>query len=207
MNINASTLLLLAMVGLCSADCSAALTSGESAVLYDSYAAERKGDLDTALSRMMILLPAHQDDYLINYRLGWLFSRGQKYKNAIAHYTRAAQVAPASVEPWLALSLLHLNLGYHRLALEASNELLKRDPKNYYGLLRLAAAQQAQKMNEAALAATDKGLELYPMDALFLEKKGYLLKALGRSKESDQTLEQLLILNPQNAYAKWALKK
>ena len=62
-------------------------------------------------------------------------------------------------------------------------------------------------MNEAALAATDKGLELYPMDALFLEKKGYLLKALGRSKESDQTLEQLLILNPQNAYAKWALKK
>lgn len=198
---------LLVLIGFCGAPSAEALTGDESALLQDSYVAEAKGDVEGAISRMVSLLGSKPDDYLVHYRLGWLFSRGRRYKNAIDHYAAAAQASPRSLEPWLALSLLQLNLGNHQLALEASAALLKRDPENYYGLLRSAAAQQALMRYAEALAATDKALELYPLDVLLLEKKGYLLRKLGRVSESDRTLGQLLLLSPQNAYAKSVLKR
>ncbi|MBI4676500.1 MAG: tetratricopeptide repeat protein [Elusimicrobia bacterium] len=203
----ALTLLLLALSWLLGAASAEALPTGASVLLYDSYAAEARGDNEAAISRMVTLLGTQPDDYLVHYRLGWLFSRVKKYKNAIDHYMRAAKAAPGSLEPWLALSLLNLDIGSYDVALGASNALLSRDPKNYYGLLRSAAALQALKRHEEALAATDQALELYPLDTLLLEKKGYLLRELGRVSESDQTLVQLLLLSPQNAYAKSVLKK
>lgn len=187
--------------------CAAAITRGESALLYDSYAEEAKGDIRASISRMVIILGSEPDDYLVNYRLGWLFSLDKEYKNSIDHYLRAAKTAPNSLDPWLALSLLYLNIGDYQLAIKSSNEILVRDPKNYYGLLRLAAAEQALGMNSEALAATNKDLRSYPLDTLLLEKKGYLLKKLGKGKESVHVLKQLLLLSPTNAYAKSVLKK
>jgi tetratricopeptide (TPR) repeat protein len=156
---------------------------------------------------MISLLNTQTDDYLVNYRLGWLFSRAKKDKNAIDHYEAAAKASPLSLEPWLALSLLHLNLGNHRQALEACAALLDRDPKNYFGLLRSAAAHQGLKKNSLALAVTDQALALYPLDTLFLEKKAYLLRELGKTEESDQVLAKLILLSPQNPYARSVLKR
>ena len=185
----------------------AALSADETILLYNSYAAESKGDLDDALSKALGVLRTQPDDYLVNYRLGWLFSRVKKFKNAIDHYAAAAKASPESVEPWLALSLLHLNLGNYQQTLGAGTALLKRDPKNYHGLLRTSSAQQVLKMHADALATTDEALMLYPLDTLFLERKGYLLRELGRTLESDQVLRRLLLVSPRNAYANSVLKK
>ncbi|MBI5884424.1 MAG: tetratricopeptide repeat protein [Elusimicrobia bacterium] len=198
---------LLVPLALGGTNSAAALTPDETTLLYNSYGAESKGDLDGALSHALGIIRTNPEDYLANYRLGWLFSRARKYKNAIDHYSAAAKASSESVEPWLALSLLHWNLGNYQQALGACTALLKRDPKNYYGLLRSSAAQQALKMNAEALATTDEALMLYPLDALFIERKGYLLRELGRPLESDQVLKRLLLVSPHNAYANSILKK
>lgn len=200
-------LFLLGSIALGGTPSAVALSADETILLYDSYAAESRGDVDGALAKALGVLRTQPDDYLVNYRLGWLFSRAKKYKNAIDHYTAAAKASPESVEPWLVLSLLHLNLGNHQQSLGAGTALLKRDPKNYFGLLRSSAAQQALKMHAEALATTNQALILYPLDALFLERKGYLLRELGKVAESDRVLGQLLLVSPQNLYANSVLKK
>ncbi len=184
-----------------------AISLNNQALVYESYAAERKYDYNKASEIMSKVLHSNSKDYFTHLRLGYLFSYSKKYKNSVNHYETAAKIAPESTEPWTALSLLYLNIGDPENALTASNQLLKIDSKNYYGTLRKGSSLIRLKKYSEALPVVEEGLAHYPSDLTFLEQKGFLLKSLGKDDEAKEILSYLLLLSPQNSYAKSILAK
>jgi tetratricopeptide (TPR) repeat protein len=156
---------------------------------------------------MTQLFAKKSNDYFVNYRLGWLFSLNQKYKNATEHYTKAADINPDSLEPWLALSLLYLNLGEWDKSMSYSLEVINRNKDSYYGHLRyITAAIQAKKCN----IAIDKILYIlksYPTDVVFLEQKAFCYESLSKIDEAKKAVVELKLLSPQNFYANSFMKK
>lgn len=185
-----------------------AFTLEEQTSVYDSYALEAKGQIGKAIERMVALSIKHGNDYFTNYRLGYLFSIDKKYKNSIEHYQKAATSAPTSVEPWLALSSLQVNLLDYAGAVASSTELLKRDPNNYYGLLRLTLSYIRLKNYQPAVDNANRSLQLYPIDPIFLEQKAFALAQMGRQDEARTVISTLILISPRNEFARtFTIKK
>lgn len=173
--------------------------------LSASYADESQGLIRAAIEKTVLAYKSEPSDYLVNYRLGWLFYLDRKYKNSIDHYTRAAGVAPLSLEPLLGLSQTLLAAEEYAKAWETCKSILKLDPGNYVARQRSAQAQLKLKLFAEALETTTRALASYPTDAIFLEQKGFALKQLGREEEARATLTLLLLVNPHNVYARAVL--
>ena len=174
--------------------------------LNESYALELKGRYEDAMKRVMSIFKKNRENYWINLRLGYLFTLTKNYKNAVRHYTAAANIMERSVEPWAGISLLYMNLGDYNRALQANNEVLRRDLSNYYAQIRMTIALIQLKRYEEAYSRVEDGLKLYPSDPTFLEQKGFLLMSFGQVDRAKDVLTTLLMINPQNAYAKSIVK-
>lgn len=183
------------------------LSLEEQTDVYNTYTLEAKADYAGAVAKMIKIQAANTDNYFVNYRLGYLLSMTKKYSNAAVHYEKAAQIETASVEPWLALSLMYFYAADDSKVISSSKEILKRDSKNYYGLLRLAGAQIRTKDFAGALETSSEGLKNYPLDATLLEQKGASLKALGKADDAKKVAQQLIVISPANVFAKTVLTK
>lgn len=179
-----------------------AITPDQQTVIYESYSLEALGKYGDAIGKMSKVLEQNPEEYFVHYRLGWLFSMDQKYALSSSHYLIAAKLKPASLEPWLALSLLSINLGDWKSAKRESTELLKRNSFNYYGNLRLIVASIQLKEYEIGLEKVNFILSNYPLDSIFLEQKAYILSAQGRKEEAKKVVIDLLLVSPSNAWAK-----
>ncbi len=184
-----------------------AFTVEERMAITESFVLESKGDYENAAKKVNHVYNANKMNYFLNLRLGSLLSYAKKYKNSIEHYKNAAKIFPHALDPWLALSLLYMNLLDYNNALDASSEILKRDPMNYLGLLRTCTILVHKKAYKEALPKVEEALRLYPLDLTFLEQKGLILMTLEKKMdEAKEALNLLLVLSPQNAYAKSVLK-
>lgn len=179
----------------------------EREILYESYALEAKADYENAAKKVASLYEENKKNYFLNMRLGYLFSYSKKYANSADHYLNASKLVPTSLEPWLALSLFYFNIGDFSKCLEASSEILKREKLNYYGLVRSASCAIKMKAYGTARTYVERGLKLYPLDPIFLEQKGFILVTEGTPNLATEILETLLLISPQNEYAKSILKK
>lgn len=200
-------LTLMSLTFLTALPSSYALTLQERAAIYESYALEEKLDYVRAAQKVASVFEKNKTDYFLNLRMGWLLSYAKLYKNSVDHYKNAAKLAPNALEPWLAISLLYLNIGDPAQSLPASAEVLKRDPANYYGLMRTTIALIRTKQYTAALLKVDEALKIYPIDPTFLEQKGFLMVNTGRPEAATEPLSLLLLVSPQNEYAKSILKQ
>ena len=176
-------------------------------LVYESYSLEAVGKYSQAIEKMTLILAKRSDDYFVNYRLGWLFSLHKKYKNAAEHYKNAAKINPTSLEPWLALSLLSVNLGVWPSAVTYSEEILKRNVDSYYGNLRYIMASIQLKSYANALEKVDSILKSYPTDVIFLEQKAFVLAELGKTDAAKKVILDLLLLSPENVYARSFMNK
>jgi tetratricopeptide (TPR) repeat protein len=179
-----------------------AVTVEDHPLIYESYGHEYQGKYPQAIEPMTQILLKKPDDYFVNYRLGWLFSLHQKYKNAEEHYKKAAQILPSSLEPWLALSLLSINLGEWEKAMNFSEEVMERNKDHYYGNLRYITAAIKLKKFEKALNKASSILRSYPTDAVFLEQKAYSLENLGKISDAKKAIMDLKVVSPQSEYVK-----
>jgi tetratricopeptide (TPR) repeat protein len=177
------------------------LTLEDRTAIYDSYSLEKSGNYDRATQKMNSVYLAHKNNFLINIRLGRLFSLTKKYNNSIEHYEAAAKLAPESIEPWLALSLIYLNMETFEKSLNASVQVLRRDKFHYDGLSRSAAALIRMKRYREALLKVEEALQLYPIDATLLEQKALILVSLGNVDSAKEFLNLLLVISPENPYA------
>jgi tetratricopeptide (TPR) repeat protein len=178
------------------------LTVNEQTEIYDSYAAEAKGNYDSAIQKMVKIQAANQDDYFVNNRLGYLFSMNKKYANALIHYQKAAQQKPTSLEPLLGMSLTAYYAGDDAKVITTSKEIFKVDAKNYYGLLRMAGAQIRLKDFDGALKTSSEGLKFYPLDPILLEQKAVALNTLGKVADAKHVAQDLILVSPSNFFAK-----
>lgn len=176
-------------------------------LIYESYSLEAQGKYPQAIEKMTQLFAKKSSDYFVNYRLGWLFSLHQKYKNATEHYRKAAEIVPESLEPWLALSLLSLNLGEWEKAMNYSSEVIKRSHGSYYGHLRFISAAIQAKRCDLALDKIITILKFYPTDVIFLEQKAYCFESLQKIEDAKRAVVELKLLSPQNVYANTFMRK
>lgn len=183
------------------------LTLPEKATLYESYAFEARLKYEEAAKKIGNLYETHKDNYFLNMRLGNLYSLAKKASQSVGYFQRAATISPGSLEPWLALAQLHVNTGDYKKAEAVCWELLKRDRENYHGLMHMAMSMIALKKYSDALSKVEDAMKLYPLDPTFLEQKGYLLVKENKMDAARETLGLLLLISPQNAYAKSFFKK
>jgi tetratricopeptide (TPR) repeat protein len=184
-----------------------AISVEEHSAVFETYTLEAQGKYAKAIEKMTKLLEGKSDDYFINYRLGWLFSLEKKYKNSVDHYKKAGSSNPKSIEPWLALSLLHLNLLDYKNVMVYAEEVIKRDPENYYGNQRYILAALRTKDFSSALEKVDEILKAYPTDAIFLEQRAYALAESGKFDLAKKAVADLLLVSPSNAYGKYFMSK
>jgi tetratricopeptide (TPR) repeat protein len=184
-----------------------AISVEEHTAVYETYTLEAQGKYGKAIEKMTKMLEGKSDDYFINYRLGWLFSLEKKYKNSVDHYKKAAASNPKALEPWLALSLLHLNLLDYKNVMNYADEVIKRDPESYYGNQRYILAALRLKEYSSALEKVDEILKAYPTDAVFLEQRAFALGESGNYELAKKAVADLLLVSPSNAYGKYLMSK
>jgi len=175
-----------------------ALTLDDYTLIYDSYKLEASGKIPLAIDKVIQIYQKEKSHYLINLRLAWLFSLDNKFKNSEQHYLNAAEIVPNSLDPWLALSKMYLDLNQWKIASKYAEEIIERDPNNYYGHLRFIQANIQQKEFQKALDKLNHILLFYPLDVIFLEQKAYCLNLLRKEKE---------LVSPHNEYGKNFMKK
>ena len=179
-----------------------AMSLEQQTIIYDTYSLENQKEYSKAIEKMIVLFHESSNDYFINLRLGWLFYLNKQYANAILHYNRAALLAPNSIEPLLALSLIHNLVEDYASTIKICNKILAADPKNLQALQRLISAEIRTQNDSDAEKNVAYGVDLYPTDPIFLEQKAFIKNKLGKKEEAKKALTLLLVVNPSNEYAR-----
>ena len=192
---------LMCLLLLISSQIAFALTTEQQTIVYESYKSEFQGKIGDSIKKMQTLYLQSPDDYLVNYRLGWLYSLDKKYTISNDHYKKAGKIKPESLEPWLALSSLSINIGDWNAAKADSIALMKRNNLNYYGNLRFITASIKLKEYSPALEKVNLILSHYPLDPILLEQRAYILSELGKKDEANKAVKDLLLISPSNSWA------
>jgi tetratricopeptide (TPR) repeat protein len=176
------------------------------AALNVSSQAEARGDYPAAIKALADQQAANPKDYLLNLRLGWLHYLNRDYAMSVESYDAAVQAAAPSLEAKLGASLSALTAEKYEAVESQLKTLLKQDPLNYYGNLRLAVALRLEKKYAAAVAVVQPLLAAYPTDVTWLNERGLLELAQGKKELAKETFADVLALDPENYTANQALQ-
>lgn len=179
----------------------------EHALVYDSYVLEKQGKLALAIERMKKVAAVESDNYFVHMRLAHLHIENQDIPKASGFYVKAAEIKPKSIEPWLALARLNVKLKDDVKTKNFSNEVLKRAPFHRGAALIFVKAAVRLKSHNDGLERTNDILNAFPNDVYFLEQKAYFLSNLARKADAKQALTELLLINPDNEYARKFMAK
>jgi len=127
-------------------------------------------------------------------------------REALELFERAVRSDPRSTRGWGGVALASLNelrWGRSEAALrrlnEATEQLDRIDPDGYYAVLaRALNAFGAGRDPEAALAAADRLVELYPGNNGGYQMRGVVLVRMGRFEEALAATEKAMALLPNN---------
>ena len=155
-----------------------------------------------AIKAILAKYDAHPDDYTFNLRLGWLCYLSGDYRRSVAYYDKAVRLTPEATEAKLGRLLALLANTQYKEAEAAADQVVRADPGNYYGNLRLAFALRMQGKLIAAERVVKRMLVAYPVDISFLSESGLLDVAQSRKDAARETFAEVLSLDPTNTLAK-----
>ncbi len=176
-------------------------------IYYKSYNYEKMGDYKDAIKILIPLYNKYPKGYTINLRLGWLFYLNKDYINSIKHYQKASLVMPYSVEPKLGLMRDYIAMQNYKNALKVGNLILREDYYNYYGNYYEILALKGIKDYKNALKITNRMLTLYPTSVLYLNSLGEIYYVSSKKDLAKKIFEDVLILDPNNVFAKSYIQK
>lgn len=171
-------------------------------VFRASAQAEAGSDYAGAIQALDRLGTAGQSDYYAQVRLGWLRYRAQQWKESLAHYRKAAQIAPQALEPLLGLMLVQMAAGQNEEALRTGQTILARDPNHYTALSRTAWIFYLKGNFRRAITIYRRLTTLYPCDIEMLLGLGYALLRDGDGRGAADCFQRALLLDPDNSRAK-----
>jgi len=168
-----------------------------------SYKAEAAGQYQDAIKALQSV----PKSYVVEYRTAWLSYQNKDYVGAETHYQAALKVAPESLEARVG-SLLPLLAQQRYADVEtAARQILRTDPNNYTAALRLSVALRWQGKFPQAEEIATRLSNLYPTDTSFLLELAYAKWGQGLKPAAKALFNKILILDPDNATAKDALKQ
>ncbi len=163
---------------------------------------EKSQDYRKAIQEILAQYDAHPEDYTFNLRLGWLCYLAGDYRRAVKYYDLAIQLAPQAIEPKLGRLLPLLADTRYAEAQSTAEQVVRVDPGNYYGNLRLAFALRMQGRFASAEPVVQRMLAAYPADIPFLLESALLDVAQNKKESAQETFAEVLSLDPNNAVAK-----
>jgi len=164
---------------------------------FKSYDYEQVGRYKEAIKILAPLSKEYPKGYTLSLRLAWLFYLQKQYNTSLRYYTEASLLDTKSLEPKIGLIRVYLATYSFEKAQNVATEILKVDYYNYYTNLYMAKALNAQKKYEIAITVSEKMLQIYPTDTLFLEQLFLSYKATNNKHYKD-IYESILILDPNN---------
>jgi tetratricopeptide (TPR) repeat protein len=172
--------------------------SGDPGHFQASYDQEAIGHYQEALNALDEL-SAKEGSYVAQLRKGWLHYRLGMNGPAVEAYNKAIVLAPRAVEPRLGVLLPLLAGKQWQTAEKHARELLKLDPQNYFGTLRLAFALYNQNKLVESQRLYEKLVDAYPSDTDARSGLGWALLKQGRTAEAAAVFRALLDFAPKNA--------
>jgi tetratricopeptide (TPR) repeat protein len=180
----------------------AAIEIEDHSLVYESYVFEKQNKIPQAIDRMKKLASTESDSYFVHHRLGVLYLSAKDIPKAIAHFQRASELKPKALEPWLRLANFHEQANEFIRTKNYSGEALNRDPYHKEAGVMYVKACVKLKSYADGLDKVKALLFGFPSDAYFLEQRAFFLSNLGKKTEAKSAIADLLLVDPDNKYAR-----
>ena len=128
----------------------------------------------------------------MEFTLGTLYDQMKQPKDAVAAYTRAADMRPDDEQTMDALAQALLNDGQLDEALKQYQQLAEADPDNSEALVHIADIQRRAGKYEDALATIRKARKIDPTSLEAGFNEGLILDVLGRLDEAMQSYQAMV---------------
>ncbi len=171
-------------------------------LVFESYVLEKQNKILQALDRMKKVAATESDSYFVHQRIGQLYISAKDVPKAIAHFQRASELKPKSLEPWLILAHHHEKIDEYIKTKLFSGEALLRDPLHKEAGMMYVKACLKLKTYADGFDHVQILLSGFPNDAYFLEQRAFFLANLGKKAEAKAALTDLLLVDPDNEFAR-----
>lgn len=152
----------------------------------------------TMLARAVALNDSLPD---LHTALAFALQRLDRVEEAVAHYRRALELDPASIEALYNCGNALLRLRRRAAAIALYDQALARRPDFVEALHNRGNARLELGQHEAALADYDRALALRPEFPQALANRGAALVGLGRCEDGLASCDRALALDPTDAAA------
>ncbi|MGC8493786.1 MAG: tetratricopeptide repeat protein [Syntrophobacteraceae bacterium] len=177
------------------------------AAYYKSYEHERSQSYESAIQDLSAIYTGNPNDYLVNYRMGWLYYLGRNYSEAIKHLNKALAVSPQSIEVMNTIIPVYSARADWPKVEAKSMAVLKIDFYNLSANYWYSHSLRMEKKYGPAIQVDRKMLTVYPTSATFLQELGENLFLDNKKEESLSVFRKLKLLWPSNAVADQYLNK
>jgi tetratricopeptide (TPR) repeat protein len=139
-----------------------------------------------------------RDSPIVRALRGLQWSRLGDYERMRAEYSLAARAEPENPAWQAALGDAHLKLGDLAAAIGFYKRATELAPENasYWRLLAITCAENGVALEEVALPAALKAVELAPNDVMVLDTLGFTYFSSGRYANAEETLKAAIALDP-----------
>jgi tetratricopeptide (TPR) repeat protein len=179
----------------------AAVQVEDHSLIYESYVLEKSGKVKDAIERVKKVMGSESDSYALNMRMGHLYTIEKDLDKATTFFIRAGALKPKSLEPWIILMEYFFEKDIVR-GKNYAGEILTRDPFHKEAAEKFLEACVKTNSHNSGLDQSEESLKAWPSHLVFLEQKAFFLAKLGKKAEAKSVIVDLLLLDPDNAYAR-----
>jgi tetratricopeptide (TPR) repeat protein len=123
---------------------------------------EQDGNLTKALEEFLAAAELNTSHPEIYHRIGEVYLRQKKYKEALSSYQKALEISPKHYWSWRGLGDIYLEQGNLPKAIDSYHQCLEIEPNYFYGHQRLGQIYQQQNLFKEAMTCYKKALEIKP---------------------------------------------
>lgn len=168
----------------------------------NSFDAEKGGRYTKAREYMAGVVERGGDFYFANLRLGWLYYLEGNYEPALAHYRKAAGLAPGAITPLTGLVNCYRATKQAGAAVRAARAILEIDPMNYNANLALADTHFGSGNYASAAAYYQKLTAMYPEDLAVANGLAWCYLNQGLVRGAVTIFNDILVVSPNYAAAR-----
>ena len=171
-----------------------------------SIVEENKLNYGKAVELMESIYTKHKDDYLINFRLGWLKFQSKQYAESVKYYNKAINISENSVEALLAITYPLDKLSKWDELIDTYDSILEQDEKNYAATKQLGIIYFNGKNYRKSKGYFEDLLVNYPSDYYANIYLGWNYLNLGSKSKAENYFSTVLLFYPNDESAKDGLK-
>lgn len=171
-----------------------------------SIAEEIKLNYGKAVELMESIYVKNKDEYLINFRLGWLKYQAKQYTESIKYYKMAIEISENSVEALLAITYPLDKLSKWDELVDTYDSILEQDEENYAATKQLGIIYFNRKNYRKSNGYFEDLLINYPSDYYANIYLGWNYLNLGSKSKAEKYFSTVLLFYPDDKSAKDGLK-